>query len=245
MALYGTTSGDDGWLFWGIETVVFLVIHQMESSNVRDPDLLPSRWWIVLLTPAYLYRRAKALRQPLTSFWVMMLIVGTYFWVSFSDGFHRGFEQAVAKARQGQTATSKDGAQPKLVDPLVALDAKKVDELTAGIKSTEAVIIKMWDSGVRDRVGGAAQLAMIRNTIVPMVREDKSRVEQFEPLSSKFQPVKARLVDLVQTDFSAWIAVNNAAATGNWDLAQNLFDQRRIDLAEQIRKLNLELDKAR
>lgn len=123
-------------------------------------------------------------------------------------------------------------------DALFQAELKVAVEFIEQVESTEEAVAEMWNKGVKMEVGGLAQLQMIRDQIVPLVRETKSRIEQFRPSSPRLQPVRAAMLDLVQHDFSAWIAVNNAAAIGNWPAARAGFDRMEIDRKVYVRRLN-------
>ena len=141
---------------------------------------------------------------------------------------------------------SQPATPPRMTadDNLLVAEAKLADELIEQLKSTEDAFRMSWNRGIRDDIGGLAQLAMIRDQIVPVVRETKNRIEQFQPKSPKLQRVRAAMLELVQYDFSSWIGVNNAAAAGNWIAARGLFDRMEIDRAMHLRKLKSAIDTA-
>jgi len=122
--------------------------------------------------------------------------------------------------------------------PFYPSEAKIAVNLMELIESTEDMVRERWNNGIKNEVGGLAQLEMIRDQIVPLVRDTKARIEQFRPASVKLQPVKSAMLELVQHDFSSWIAINNAAAIGNWPAARAGFDRMEVDRKVYARKLN-------
>lgn len=133
----------------------------------------------------------------------------------------------------------RNGSPPKMAspDPALLAEAKQADVLIAEVDTTEDAVAALWNRGVEMDVGGQAQLQLIRDVIVPQVRATKNRVEQFQPSSAKLRPVRAAMLVLVQHDFSSWIAINNAAATGNWPLAEALFGRMERDRKTFTQKL--------
>jgi hypothetical protein len=107
------------------------------------------------------------------------------------------------------------------------------------IDATEEVVRNAWNNGLGQ--GGTAQLAIIRNQIVPLIRETKNHVERFQPISPELRPVKDAMNGLVQHDFSAWINLNNAAAVGKWTDAQLLFDRMEDDRASRVKAVEVAL----
>jgi hypothetical protein len=239
------SAGNNSGVPWGAYVVGYGLIHYVESKSMEDPSLLPSGWWM-LFVPAYLYRRARALRQPLTSFWVFSLLLCSMIGLAVADSL----KSEAADASQ-PVPSQPDVTPPPVTPPSMSADESRLvaeaiqaDELIQQIESTQDAVSKSWNRGIRDEIGGAAQLAMIRDQIVPVVRETKMRVEQFAPRSPKLQPVKAAMLELVQAEFSAWIAVNNAAAANNWPLARGLFDRMQIDRGVRERMLEAAMQTA-
>lgn len=248
------SAGDNTGVPWQVYGIGYWLIHYSERKSMKDPNLLPSGWWIMFV-PVYLYRRAKVLRQPLTSFWVFSLLLCSMVGLSFAGSFL----SEISKESHNESGTSKGQIEsgkvvpampsppatpPRMaaVDSLLVAEAKLADELIEQLKSTEDAFRMSWNRGIRDDIGGLAQLAMIRDQIVPVVRETKNRIEQFQPKSPKLQRVRAAMLELVQYDFSSWIGVNNAAAAGNWIAARGLFDRMEIDRAMHARKLKSAID---
>ncbi len=239
------SAGNNKGVPWQVYWLGYGLIHYAERKSMKDPSLLPSGWWTAFV-PVYLYRRAKALRQPLTAFWVFLLLLGLPFAGPFLSALGKDL-QSESRTSKGQTESANAAppmpSPPVTPPPMEAVDnrlvseAKQVDELIEQIESTEDAVRKSWNRGIRDKIGGSAQLAMIRDQIVPVVRETKTRIEQFQPRSAKLQPVKAAMLELVQFDFRSWIAVNNAGAADDWIVARGLFDRMEIDRAMHARKL--------
>lgn len=250
------SAGNNKSVPWQVYWLGYGLIHYAERKSMKDPSLLPSGWWTAFV-PVYLYRRAKALRQPLTSFWIFTLLlcsmVGLAFVGSFLSEMSKG-TQSESGTSKGQIESGKVApAMPSppampprmaVVDSLLVAEAKQADELIEQIKSTQDAVSASWNRGIRGAIGGPAQLAMIRDQIVPVVRETKNRIEQFRPKSAKLQPVRTAMLELVQFDFTSWIGVNNAGAAGNWIVARGLFDRMEIDRAVHARKLQSAIDSA-
>ena len=241
---------------WQVYWLGYGLIHYVESKTMKDSSLLPSGWWTAFV-PVYLYRRAKALRQPLTSFWVFCLLLGSMVGLAFAGPFLSKMSKGIPNesgtstgqiesANAAPPIPSQPATPPPMdaVDNLLVSEAKQADELIEQIKSTQDAVRASWNKGIRGAIGGSAQLAMIRDQIVPVVRETKNRIEQFRPKSAKLQPVRAAMLELVQFDFTSWIGVNNAGAADNWIVARGLFDRMEIDRAVHARKLQSEIDSA-
>ena len=119
---------------------------------------------------------------------------------------------------------------------------KLADELIKQIESTEDAVRNTWNRGIKNNIGGLAQLQKIREEIVPLLRVTKNRIEQFRPDSVELQPVRRAMLEAVQFDFSSWIAINNAAAGDNWSTARALFERMEIDRDVYTRKLNAAIE---
>lgn len=251
-----SSTGNNKGVPWQVYGVGYWIIHYSERKSMKDPSLLPSGWWMAFV-PMYLYRRAKALRQPLTSFWVFTLLLCSMVGLAFAGAFLTEMSKGIPNesgASKGQIE-SASAAPPRpsppatpppmdAVDNLLVSEGKQADELIEQIKSTEDAVRASWNKGIRGAIGGSAQLAMIRDQIVPVVRETKKRIEQFQPRSAKLKPVRAAMLELVQFDFTSWIGVNNAGAADNWIVARGLFDRMEIDRAVHARKLQSAIDSA-
>ena len=246
------SAGNNKGVPWQVYWLGYGLIHFVEKKSMKDPSLLPSGWWTAFV-PMYLYRRAKALRQPLTSLWVFFLLLGLPFAGVFLSALG---EELQSESRTSKGQTESANAAPPMptppatpppidaVDNLLVSEGKQADELIEQIKSTQNAVSASWNKGIRGAIGGPAQLAMIRDQIVPVVRETKNRIEQFRPKSAKLQPVRAAMLELVQFDFTSWIGVNNAGAADNWIVARGLFDRMEIDRAVHARKLQSAIDSA-
>ena len=92
-------------------------------------------------------------------------------------------------------------------------------------------------------IGGIGQLQLIRERIVPAVRETKNSIELFKPTEPSLEAIRAAMLELVQYDFSSWISINNAAAAGNWSAASAGFDRMEVDRKTFIKKLNVAIDR--
>lgn len=126
-------------------------------------------------------------------------------------------------AQRVQVPNSKPSINQVLVN-----EAKQADELISQVGATEDAVRLIWNQGIENKVGGLAQLALIREDIVPKVRQTRDTINLYNPSSQKLKPVRHALLELVQFDFSSWIAINNAAALGNWQTANALFDRMEI-----------------
>lgn len=129
-------------------------------------------------------------------------------------------------------------------DQMLQNEAKQADELIRQIEATADAVRESWNRGVKNEIGGQAQLALIRDQIVPLVRETRDRAYRYNPSSPKLQLVKRSLLEFVQFDFNAWIAINNAAAAGKWETASGLFNRMEIDRVFYYRKARLAVDEA-
>lgn len=147
-----------------------------------------------------------------------------------------------ALAEAAQRVQMRNSMPPP--DQLLLNEANQADELIRQVEATEDAVREAWNKGVKNEIGGQAQLALIRDQIVPLVRETRDRAYRYNPRSPKLQPVKKSLLELVQFDFNSWIAINNAAALGNWETASGLFSRMEIDRVFYFRKARLAVDAA-
>lgn len=116
-------------------------------------------------------------------------------------------------------------------------DSKTQIELMRQLEDTDHAHVEMWNRTIRTGTGGAAQLQLIRDRIIPLVRETKGRVERFQPKSARAQQIHRKMLELMTHDMSSWIAIHNAASAGDWQGARALFDRRELDRKAYNRQL--------
>ena len=90
-------------------------IYAWEKKQLSDPSLLPSSWWL-LLVPVYLYKRAKAFRQPMGSFWTFnaLLVLSIFIAVAKDNTLTRG---ARSSPSGGQGSATQEAPAPSAPAP--------------------------------------------------------------------------------------------------------------------------------
>ncbi|NBR84739.1 MAG: hypothetical protein EB141_18940 [Verrucomicrobia bacterium] len=82
-----------------------------------------------------------------------------------------------------------------------------------------------------------AQLAVVRDRIVPGLRTQKSQLEQITPKTAPGKQAHQHMTEMVQAEFSAWIAINNAMTARDWNRATQVFGQLDSDWRGKARQI--------
>lgn len=135
------------------------------------------------------------------------------------------------------------GRKASKTSPQEQAELNKAKTLITQVESTDNDVRAMWNNGIAMDIGGIGQLQLIRERIVPAVRETKNSIELFRPTEPSLEAIRAAMLELVQYDFSSWISINNAAAAGNWSAASAGFDRMEVDRKTFIKKLNVAIDR--
>jgi len=148
--------------------------------------------------------------------------------------------------------TPPPAAEPASTDSMPPPDLAKITKMRAEVDSlfellqqideVESTQAELWNSSVVGRVGGRTQLLLIRDRIIPLVRETKNRVERFQPKDDMVRQAHGKMVEMMKHDLSSWVGIYNVAAAGQWRTASALFDRRELDRKVKRRQLDQALD---
>ena len=96
---------------WLVYAGAYGGIYVWEKKQLSDPSLMPSSWWL-LFVPAYLYKRAKAFRQPMGSFLTFnaVLVLSIFIAVAQDDTLTRGAPSSPS-GNQGSLTTIRQMAE--------------------------------------------------------------------------------------------------------------------------------------
>ena len=96
---------------WLVYAGAYGGIYVWEKKQLSDPSLMPSSWWL-LFVPAYLYKRAKAFRQPMGSFLTFnaVLVLASFIAVAQDDTLTLGAPSSPS-GNQGSLTTIRQMAE--------------------------------------------------------------------------------------------------------------------------------------
>ena len=127
---------------FSVYLLAYVGIYVWERKQLSDPSLMPNFAWF-LFAPAYLYKRAKAFRQPMGSFWTFnaLLVLSIFIAVAQDDTLTRGArsspsgdqgsatQQAPTPSAPAPSATAGRGQRYTTAQIKSALDGKSKEQV--------------------------------------------------------------------------------------------------------------------
>ena len=155
-------------------------IYAWEKKQLSDPSLLPSSWWL-LLVPAYIYKRAKAFRQPMGSFWTFnaLLVLSIFIAVAKDNTLTRGARAPASQPQSGSRPAAAKSQQATMEQAKMMWAVTKrlyFDELVTQIENRMRVGSR-WAAGMAE--------VFEKPYMDPLLKADRLRI--FNPDIEKYR----------------------------------------------------------